>query len=140
MTGSINGVIVSELTGKEYGVAVFSENGSLTLFGHILFDEIQGETISGRWCMETWGKQAEFPTLAINTGGAFPEKTNLLSYSGQVFGDMIILLLHLPDSEKSLGIVFDEQAGKELFGTVTLLPGKAFEGSIKAIHSPQSAE
>jgi|GEM_PF-6409357 hypothetical protein len=140
VTDSPSGVTVSELAGTEYGVAVLSENGSLTLFGHILFDEIEGETISGQWCMETWGEQTEFPTLAVNTGEAFPEKTNLLSYSGRVFGDMIILELLIPDSETSLGVMFDKQDGEELFGTATLLPGKGFNGSIKAIKSAQAAE
>ena len=130
-----NGVIVSTLSGKGYGVVVFSENGSLVLLGHLLFDEIQGDTISGRWCMETWGEQPAFPTLPVNTGVGFPDAVELENYTSLIFGDMIIINLHLPDTEETLGIVIDKQIDEELFGTATLLPGKAFQGTIKAIQS-----
>ena len=133
VTESKNGITASTLPGTGYGVVVLSENGSLILLGHLLFDEIQGDNISGRWCMETWGEQPAFSTLPVNTGEGFPDAVDLESYTGQVFGDMIIIKLYLPDSEESLGIVIEEQIDEELFGTATLLPNKAFQGSIKAI-------
>lgn len=140
VTDSKNGVTISTLPGTSYGVAVLNDKGSVTLLGHLLFDDIQGDNITGRWYMETWGEQPVFSMLTVNTGEAFPDTAELKSYTGMVFGDIIIITLHLPDSEESLGIVIEEQTGEELFGTVTLLPNKEFQGSIKAIRLLQVAD
>ncbi|MFC1650024.1 hypothetical protein ACFL2X_00490 [Candidatus Latescibacterota bacterium] len=132
-TENKDGVVAETLHGKDYGVVVYSDSNPLVLMGHLSFQDIDGDIISGGWYMEAWGEQPHFSTLPVNMGEEFPGNDKLEAFTGQIFGDMIIINLDLPGSEESLGIVLERQDGDELFGSATLLPDKAFDGKFKAL-------
>ena len=131
--GNTSGVSVSDLPGTKFGTVVMNESDKISLLGWIHFDDIQGDRITGQWIFETWGDQPYFPMLPVNTGGGFPEASYISDFTGQVFGDMVIISIPMQGSTDSIGIVLDTQEGDELRGSVTLLPGMKFKGSIKAL-------
>ena len=128
-----SGVVISDIANSEYGTVVMNESDSISLLGWIHFDEINNDTVNGQYIFETWGNQPYFPMFSVNTGSSFPEADFISDFTGQIFGDMVIIKMPLPGSTDSIGIVFDIQEGDELRGSVTLLPGMGFRGSIKAL-------
>jgi hypothetical protein len=128
-----NGVVVSELPGTSYGVAILDNHGLVTLLGKLRFDSVSDDTITGTWLLETWGEQPGFPGLIVNTGEQFPDGPPVSTFSGQVFGDAVILRLPMPQGDRVLGIFIDRQDGTRLFGSVDTLPDQEFSGSIEAL-------
>lgn len=132
-TDNTSGVDTTELEGSHFSAAVMNKNDSLTLMGWLIFDDVDGDAVHGRWCFESWGTQTDFPDFPVMTDGQFPEMNNLNSFTGTIHGDMVIVRLTMPGTSDTIGIVLDEQRGDEIFGTVSLLPEMSFKGTIKAL-------
>ena len=133
-TEADNGVTISDLPGSTYSIVVMDNRNSLVLLGRLCFDTITDENISGAWLFETWGEQEDFPGLVVNGGEQFPAGIPDTPFAGQIFGDMVIIKIPLPDNDnRTLGIVIDEQDGDRLYGSADTLPDKIFSGRIDAI-------
>lgn len=133
VTEDKKGVIIEDLAHSDIAVVVGTSKNSIVLMGHLKFDEIGETEVTGSWRFETWGENSTFSMLPVNTGPAFTEPDYIGTFTGTVFGDMLILDVPLPESESSLGIVLDRQEGENIYGSVSMLPDKTFSGSLKAL-------
>lgn len=127
------GVQTEALTGADVAVVVMDGKKSVVLMGHLLFEDITAETVTGKWRFETWGENGAFSMLPANWGPDFTGTDYIGDFTGTVFGDMLILDIPLPESASSLGIVLDHQEGENIYGSAALLPDKTFSGSLKAL-------
>ena len=135
VTEGRSGVETSQLAGTDYALAVLDAEDGLVLLGRLTFEAIDGEQVRGGWRLETWGEQPDFDGLPVNRGAVFPEDADLGAFTGQIFGDWVIVRIALPRAGDSLGLVFQEQDGEELLGTATLLPSGLFKGRVRGLRA-----
>ena len=75
---------ISSLPGSEYNVAILDNDEDLVLLGRIKFNSIEGDLITGKWRLETWGEQKHFTVLPVNTGDDIPGNEYLDDFTGMV--------------------------------------------------------
>jgi len=127
------GVDAAQLPGSCYGVALEDDASGDLLLGNLCFDALSEKSLTGTWNMESWGAQAQFASLPVNEGRAFPDTCGMEAFEAEVFGDLIIAALPLGLGETHLGIVLNDLADERLTGTVALLPTGGFEGTVDGV-------
>lgn len=112
----------NDLSNVSYNFVGLDQEETVVILGQLNFAEIEGLNISGKWGLETWGEQPQFPHLPAE--GAF---------KGFIHSDVAIINIDLPETEAFLGLVVEGFSENRLVGTLRLLPESKFSGRFEAI-------